>query len=229
MIDGLRVLGIIPARGGSKGVVDKNIRPVAGQPLLAWTIQAARGSLLLDRLILSSDDPRIIAVAAQHGCEAPFVRSEHLARDDTPGIAPVLDAIERVPGYDLVVLLQPTSPLRLSSDIDECIQRMASSGSPACVSVTEVEEHPFWMFWLTPTGTLQRIIEVPADKTARRQDLPSAYRVNGAVYVARTAWLLQSGTFLGPDTIANVMPASRSLDIDSLADFELAEAALRVR
>jgi N-acylneuraminate cytidylyltransferase len=227
MIDSARVLAIIPARGGSKGVPGKNIRLVAGRPLLAWTVEAARQATTIDRLILSSDDAEIIRVAAECGCEAPFVRAAELARDDTPGIAPVLDALERVGGYDVVVLLQPTSPLRTPADIDECVRLLVSSGAPACVSVTRCEEHPYWMYWVAPDRRLQRIVPDDVGGIARRQDLPTAYMINGAVYAASVQWLRSSATFLSPETIGYVMPPQRSLDIDTESDIQLAEAALR--
>mgnify|MGYP003462782716 FL=1 len=108
MIDGLRVLALIPARGGSKGLPGKNIRPVGGRPLLTWTIHAARTSRYVDRLVLSSDDPAIIAVAEHEGCEVPFRRDAALATDEASSADVVLDAIGRLPGHDVVVLLQPT-------------------------------------------------------------------------------------------------------------------------
>jgi N-acylneuraminate cytidylyltransferase len=221
-----RVLAVITARGGSKGVVDKNIRPVAGQPLLFWTIRAARAATKINRLILSSEDPRIIRIAAGLGCDAPFVRPAALARDDTPGVEPVLDAVERVSGYDVVVLLQPTSPLRTSADIDACIELLASTSAPACVSVTEVHEHPFWMYWRQADGRLDRVLPPDSANAQRRQDLPAVYRPNGAVYVARIPWLREMRTFLAAGTLGYVMPVERSLDIDSERDLAHAQAAL---
>ncbi|HXO66312.1 MAG TPA: acylneuraminate cytidylyltransferase family protein [Steroidobacteraceae bacterium] len=224
-----RVLGVITARGGSKGVPAKNIRTLAGEPLLFWTIQAARESRRIDRLILSSDDARIIRVARELGCEAPFVRPAELARDETPGVLPVLDALERVAGYDVVVLLQPTSPLRSASDIDACVGLVVSSDAPACVSVTAVQEHPLWMYWLQPGGQLQRVLPADPARETRRQDLPPVYRPNGAVYVARVPWLQETRAFLAGGTLGYVMPAERSLDIDTESDFVHAESALRQR
>lgn len=220
MIDQLKVLAIIPARGGSKGVPRKNVRDLAGKPLIAWTIDEARRSRYVDRAVLSSDDEEIIRVARQNGCDVPFVRPAALALDDTPGIAPVLDAIARLPGFDLVVLLQPTSPLRSADDIDACIERCAHSGAPACVSVT-LAQSPYWMFTLGSDARMRHVMEI--DKLPeRRQDLPPVYALNGAVYVARTTSLVATGTFVGEGTLAHVMPAERSLDIDSELDFECA-------
>ena len=121
MIEGKKVLAVIPARGGSNGVPRKNIIDVGGKPLIAWTIEEARKSKYIDRLILSSDDREIIEIAKRWGCEVPFEQPAEMARDGTPGIAPVLHAIEMLPDYDYVVLLQPTSPLRQVEDVDGCI------------------------------------------------------------------------------------------------------------
>jgi len=225
----VRVLAVITARGGSKGVPAKNIRPLAGRPLLFWTIQAARESTRIDRLILSSDDAQIIRIAAEFGCEAPFVRPAELARDDTPGVLPVLDALERVHGYDMVVLLQPTSPLRCAADIDACVDLLVSAQAPACVSVCAAQEHPFWMYWLEPGGQLEPVLPGDSARATRRQELPPVFRPNGAVYVARVPWLREKRSFLSAGTLGYLMPAERSLDIDTESDFVRAESALRGR
>ncbi len=216
MIDGQHVLAVIPARGGSKGLPGKNIRPAGGKPLLAWTIEAARNSKLVDRVILSSDDAAIIEVARQWGCDTPFVRESRLAGDATPTIDVILDALERCPGYDWVVLLQPTSPLRVADDIDRAISCCAGLGAPACVSVCETQESPYWMFTLE--GQSQLVPLLPAALPVRRQDLPVVYRLNGAVYVARADWLARQRQFVTRETVAYEMPAERSLDIDTESD-----------
>jgi N-acylneuraminate cytidylyltransferase len=220
MINGKSVLAIIPARGGSKGVPRKNIRLLAGKPLIAWTIEAAKKSAFIDRLILSSEDAEIIDVARSWGCEAPFVRPEDLASDDTPGIDPVLHALDALPGYDYVVLLQPTSPLRETADIDGCIGRCVDSDAPACVSVSAPAQHPYWTYRMDGAGHLSPLFDKVPD---RRQDLPDVYALNGAVYVARTMDLRHTRDFLMAGTVAFVMPDSQALDIDTLADLTLAE------
>lgn len=224
MINGKSVLAIIPARGGSKGVPRKNIRNLAGKPLIAWTIEAARKSAYIDRTVISSDDPEIIAVAKNWGCEAPFVRPADLARDDTPGIDPVLHALKELSGYDYVVLLQPTSPLRTEEDIDGCITRCEEKSAPACVSVTEPAHHPQWMFILSDADVLLPISE---QRGVRRQDLPAVYALNGAVYVARTAWLIETRNFLSEGSHGYVMPLSRSIDIDTEQDIAFATCLLQ--
>lgn len=218
MIQGKKVLGIIPARGGSKGIPGKNIRTVAGKPLIAWTIEAANRSKYLDRLILSSDDAEIIQVAKEWGVEVPFVRPTELARDDTPGIAPVLHAVKELPGYDYVVLLQPTSPLRMAEDIDQCIEICLQMQAPACVSVTIPEKNPYWMYSVGEDKRLRPLFD--ADTNARRQDLPSVHALNGAVYVVETGWLEQHKAFITEKTVASVMPRERSVDIDTEWDIQ---------
>jgi N-acylneuraminate cytidylyltransferase len=126
----------------------------------------------------------------------------------------------RLPGYDLVVLLQPTSPLRIAADIDGAIELLVSSGASACVSLREAEEHPYWMFRLGDGGRLVRFAEPAGGMPLRRQDLPPAWSLNGAVYVAGCDWFLKNRTFLSPATVGYPMPADRSLDIDTFEDIE---------
>jgi N-acylneuraminate cytidylyltransferase len=220
MIKGKTVLAIIPARGGSKGVPRKNIREVGGKPLIAWTIEEAKKSKYIDRLILSSDDEEIIKIAKSWDCDVPFVRPQELAQDDTPGIVPVLHALDMLPGYGMVVVLQITSPLRSVRDIDDCIESCATENVKSCVSVTEAEESPYWMYTLGQKGNLQSLI--PATTAfSRRQDIPPVYVLNGAVYTADCEWLRQEKTFLKEQTRGYVMPKERSLDIDTELDLEI--------
>src|SRR5688500_10349967 len=143
MIAGRSVLALIPARGGSKGLPGKNLLPVDGRPLLDWTVQAARRSRYIDRVVLSSDDPAIIAAGLAAGCDAPFVRPAELASDTAGTLEVVEHALDRLPGYDVLVLLQPTSPLRTAGDIDGACERMVASGAGSCVSVSLVEQSPY--------------------------------------------------------------------------------------
>jgi N-acylneuraminate cytidylyltransferase len=142
-----------------------------------------------------------------------------LASDTASTTDVVLHALDALPGYDVVVLLQPTSPLRTASDIDAACAKFATSGAPACVSVSRVEQNPYWMYRLGDDDALLPIIE--PSEAARRQDLPDVYMLNGAVYIAATAWLRQTRTFLTRDTVAHVMPVDRALDIDTAADLEV--------
>jgi CMP-N,N'-diacetyllegionaminic acid synthase len=226
MIGTETVLAIIPARGGSKGVPRKNVRDLAGKPLIAWTIGAAKRSRYLDRIVLSSEDEEIMRVARGLGCEVPFARPAELATDEAPGVAPVLDALARLPGHAWVVLLQPTSPLRSSQDIDACLDACVQRRAPACVSVSLAAESPYWMYTLDGATRLHPMLEAQS-LPERRQDLPPAFSLNGAVYVARTDWLLESRTFIGSETVAHVMPPERSVDIDSELDLKYAQLLIQ--
>jgi N-acylneuraminate cytidylyltransferase len=225
MVNDKKVLAVIPARGGSKGVPRKNIRPLAGKSLLAWSVEAARESRYIDRLIISSDDEEIIKVAREAGCEAPFVRPAELARDDTPGIEPVIHALQMLPGYDYVVLLQPTSPFRTADDIDRCVELCARNGAPSCVSVTPPDKSPFWMYTLDAETRMAPLLPPPAG-FSRRQDLPTVYALNGAVYVAETDWLFENRTFITADTLGCIMSKAHSIDIDTELDLAFCEFLL---
>ncbi len=224
MINGKTVLAIIPARGGSKGILGKNIKMLAGKPLIAWTIEEAKKSKYIDRLILSSEDKEIISVAKEWGCEAPFVRPKELAKDDTPGIEPVIHAINILPEkYEYVCLLQPTSPLRKVEDIDGCIEKCISMNAPSCVSVTEVDKHPYWMYEIDKNERLKPLFQNNID---RRQNLPKIYVLNGAVYFNEAMEILKSREFIRGNTIAYKMNKINSIDIDDMYDFLYAEYIL---
>lgn len=209
MIADHSVLGVIAARGGSKRVPRKNIRLVAGRPLIAWSIEQARASKYIDRLVLSTEDEEIAGVAREWGCETPFLRPASLASDDTPGADPVLHALGQLPGFDYVVLLQPTSPLRSVSDIDAAVEACVTAGAPSCVSVTSARKSRHGLYFLE-SNQLRPAVSSGDDR--------QLFSLNGAVYVARSQWLLQHETFISPQTIAYVMPPERSLDIDTEAD-----------
>ena len=219
MIGDLSVLALITARGGSKGLPGKNIRPVHGRPLIDFTIAAARGARCVDRVVLSTDDAAIAAVARDSGCEVPFLRPPQLAADDSTSIDVVLHALDALPAHDLVVLLQPTSPARTADDIDAACAQLHRLHAPACVSVVAAEQSPYWMYHVGPDAQLQPLLQT-AHGASRRQDLPPVFVLNGAVYVARTDWLRQHKRFVGPETVAYPMPPERSIDIDTLDDFE---------
>jgi len=217
VIDGRRVLAIVPARGGSKVVPRKNLRNICGKPLLALTIEAAQRSSLLDLVVVSSDDREILDIATASGVDTIW-RPAELATDESPTIAAVLHALKERSAYNMVVLLQPTSPMRTTEDIDAAIRLAVESGAPACVSVCEASESPYWMFTLAGGRTLSPLL--PGVTPTRRQDLPRVFRLNGAIFVADVRWLEQSEGFLSAQTVAYVMPVERSLDIDTEEDFE---------
>lgn len=219
MIDNKTVLAIIPARGGSKGLPRKNILEVNGKPLLAWTIETAKKSHLIDRLILSSEDDEIISTAHKWGCEVPFRRPPELAGDETSSVEVVLHAANNLDRqYDYIVLLQPTSPLRTAEDIDSCIEKCHHCRVPSCVTITESEKNPAWMFHLDQFQHLQSV-QPPHPLSSRRQDYQPVYVLNGAVYVVEWEWFKKNMKFIDTQSIGHIMPRDRSLDIDTLLDF----------
>lgn len=225
MIASLRVLAVIPARGGSKGIPGKNIRPVGGRPLLAWTVAAAKASAYVDRTILSSDDPEIIEVALRYGCDVPFQRPSELSSDTTTSVDVALHALELTPGYDVLVLLQPTSPLRVAADIDAALDLLIETGAPSCVSVVEAESHP-WLAFRQDAGRLQPFC-APPDASLRRQDLPPAYVLNGAVYAVKADALRTGERLFGAgETVPLVMPTERSYDVDTWDDLRIVDELL---
>ena len=227
MINDKSVLGLIMARGGSKGLPRKNLRQVGGKPMIAWTVEAGKHSQCIDRLILSSEDDEIIDTARQFECEIPFVRPKNLATDESSPLEVIRHTIESLPEkYDYLVLLQPTSPLRIASDIDRCVELCYQKKAPACVTITESEKTPYWMYELQEGHRMHPVMS-GTERVVRRQDLPKTYTLNGAVFVARFDWIINQNDFLGPDTIGCEMPRVRSIDIDSETDLIVANALLK--
>jgi CMP-N,N'-diacetyllegionaminic acid synthase len=224
MYKGKKILALIPARGGSKGIPHKNITQLGEKPLLAWTVEAAKASKYVDRLILSSDDEQIISVAKSIGCDVPFIRPSDLSQDDTPGMAPVFHALEQIKGYDYILQLQPTSPLRTEIDIDSAIELCLDGNAHSCVSVTEPDKSPYWMYTLNENLKMSPLLD---GQYIRRQELPAVYALNGAIYIAQVDWIFKNKSFLSRETLAYIMPKERSVDIDTMIDITIAEALLK--
>lgn len=226
MIQGKSILAVVPARGGSKGILRKNICDLGGKPLIAWTIESAKMSKYIDRLIVSSDDQEIMKVAETWGCEVPFVRPEELAQDHTPGIEPVLHAIRELPKYDYIMVLQVTSPLRTVADIDRCVENLFRSGKESCASVAEVKQNPYWMYFLGEKNQMEPILQA-SKNYYQRQKLPKVYILNGAIYIAKKEFVLKNKTFVTRETLGYNMPIERSLDIDNEDDLKYIEMIVR--
>jgi N-acylneuraminate cytidylyltransferase len=226
LIGGRRVLALVPARGGSKGIPDKNRVQLCGRPLIAWAIDAARAARTIDRVVVSTDDARLALLADSCGAEVPFLRPKALGRDDTPTMPVVLHALDALGWHEVVVLLQPTSPLRIAEDIDACVEAHAEHGRPV-VSVTVADPPPQHMVVRAGEGILPLLHGLPAG--GHRQDLPEVLALNGAVYVADAAFLRAHGTFVTPTTAVHAMPRERSVDIDDAFDLQIAEALLSRR
>ena len=225
------IVGLITARGGSKSIPHKNVKPLAGKPLIAWTIEVALQSCGLSRVIVSTDDNEIAQVAREWGAEVPFVRPSELAQDDSPHIAAVDHAIRWLAAHDnvhpdYVMTLQPTSPLRTARDIDAAIEIAETHTAIAVVSVCETGHHPYLSRRILPDGTLADFVSSDISYM-RRQALPPAYVLNGAIYLNCRESLLHNQTFLPQGTYAYIMPLEWSLDIDLPWDLYLADLILR--
>jgi CMP-N,N'-diacetyllegionaminic acid synthase len=232
----VRVLGIVTARGGSKGIPGKNLKPLAGKPLIAYTVEAAQVSGALDRLILSTDDDAIAEAGRALGCDVPFLRPAELARDDTPHLPVVQHAVrwmDEHAGYrpDAVMILQPTSPLRQPGDIRASIALLEQSGADSALSVSEVPAHVHPMRTLRIDEAGAAVLFVTGgpvrQRINRRQDLPAAWVMNGAIYICRIS-VLSGGepSLYGDRVVAYRMPASRGVSIDDAEDWAAAERAL---
>jgi len=232
MYKGENILGLISARGGSKGLPRKNIKSLLGKPLIAWTIEQAFASKYLDRVVVSTDDKEIAEISKKFRAEAPFIRPKELASDKAQGIEVVLHAIDwlkkndKRKQYDLIMLLQPTSPLRAKEDIDKAIKLLFLKKAKAIVSVCEVDHHPLWANTLPEDGCMKDFIrQVVLNRN--RQELPKFYRLNGAIYIAYCDYLQKQKSFFGKKTFAYIMSRERSIDIDSEVDFKLAEILMK--
>ena len=222
-----KVLGIIPARSGSKDLPRKNILPLAGKPLIVWTIEAANGSKYIDRCIVSTDGEKIAEVAEKYGGNVPFMRPVKLATDESTSESVILHAIDALPQkYDMIILLQPTSPLRTSENIDKALDLMLERGAPAIVSVVKTEHPPEWSFRLRNNLQMSELA-VKLERGKRRQDYPPTYQLNGAIYAAETHYYLQKRTFIMENTLAFIMPPESSVDINSRLDLRIAELIMK--
>ena len=217
----MTLLALIPARGGSKGIPRKNIRLFCGKPLLQWSIDAALASACVDQVVVSTDDSEIADLAKAGGAEVPFLRPAELATDRASGIAPVLHALEHLPRVSDVLLLQPTSPLRTSADIEAIVALRQQAGCESAVSLMPSAKHPAWMYGLSQEQRLEPLLEL--DEIHCRQQLPPAYVLNGALYLASRVFLLRQHSFIREDTVGYVMPPERSVDIDTPFDWQWAE------
>lgn len=230
----MRVLGVITARGGSKGVPKKNIRPLGGKPLLLWTAEAALKAHRLSRVIISTDDDEIADVAQRAGIEVPFRRPPELATDTAPTLPVLQHAVawleERGDVYDAICLLQPTNPLRTSDTIDRCIDMLEQASADSVVTVLPVpaEHNPHWVYFAKPDGQLYLATGESAP-IPRRQELPAAYHREGSVYVVRRDVLVQRGSLYGDRVMGYMVSAESSVNIDDVADWERAEKLIGQR
>jgi CMP-N-acetylneuraminic acid synthetase len=230
----MRVLGLVPARSGSKGVDRKNIKLLGGKPLLQYTAEAALAARTLTRIVLSTDAAEIAEVGQQCGLEVPFLRPPELARDETPMLPVVQHALNwlscRGDSFDAVCLLQPTNPFRSPEDIDGCVDLLAASDADSVVTIRHVpdEYNPYWVYLIGDEGSL-KLFSGATEPLSRRQVLPSAYYRDGSVYVTRTAVLVTGNSLYGDRMLGYPMTGDRAVNIDNVEDWIEAERLVLTR
>lgn len=225
MLEKKKILAVIVARKGSKRLKKKNVIDLHGKPLVDWTFTETIKSEYIDKIMISTDDDEVIKCGKKYSqIEIPFIRPKELSSDTATSIEVLLHAIKFYENknqiFDYVLLLQPTSPLREKKDIDNAIMRLENNKIKAIVSVCETEHPPLWSNTL-PNDLSMRNFVNPKIKNLRSQDLPKYYRINGAIYIAEVNYLKKNNGFIGGETFAYIMPAERSIDIDTKIDFEL--------
>ena len=225
----MRVLGLIPARAGSKGIPGKNTRPLAGKPLIAYTIEQALAAAGLAAVMVSTEDQDIASIAQHLGAEVPFLRSPELAADDTPTVPVILEVLreyeKRQHRFDAVCLLQPTTPFRPSGLIDRAIAEFADSGADSLISVRPVphEFNPHWVFEPDPTSGYLKLATGERSIIPRRQELPPAFHRDGAIYLVRTDLLIRSETLYGESIAFVVNDSPDFVNLDTMDDWHRAE------
>lgn len=226
----MHVLGIIPARGGSRGIPGKNIRMLGGKPLLQYTAEAAQAAKLLGRVILSTDDPKIAAMGRELGLDVPFMRPAELAQDKSPTLPVVQHGLGQLElegeQYDAVCLLQPTHPFRRPEHIDGCIELLERTGADSVMTVLPVplQYNPHWVYFANEDGELE-LSTGDSAPIPRRQELPPAYHREGSVYVTLRD-VIMTGSLYGRRVAGFLMDSSESVNIDTEADWERAAQML---
>lgn len=225
-------VGVIPARGGSKGVPRKNIRLLAGKPLIAYAIQTALASKFIDRVIVSTDDAEIAHIAQQYGAEVPFMRPPELARDDSPEwltwqhAIRTLEAVEGNASMKVFVCVSPTAPLRAVEDVDACIQTLLDSDADLVITVKPAERSPYFNMVVLNEGGYARLVIPPKERIYRRQDAPPVYDMTTVAYAARPEYVLNASYLFEGKVTAIVVPVERALDIDTELDLKFGEFLL---
>ncbi|MEO1516127.1 MAG: acylneuraminate cytidylyltransferase family protein [Bacteroidota bacterium] len=225
----MHILGLIPARGGSKGVPRKNSKPLNGKPLLCYSIEAGLACSAIDRVLVSTDDEEMARISREAGAEVPFLRPAELANDQSPTIDTVVHALRFFEGqgvvFDAVCLLQPTVPFRSAEDLAEAIRKFEASSADSLISVREVPHiyNPHWVYEQDRESGLLRPAIEGKKRVTRRQDLPPAYHRDGSVYLSRTSVILEQHSLYGASTVHHVMSQSPDVNIDTMDDWRAAE------
>ena len=230
MFKNKKILAIIPAREGSKGLPEKNIKILAGKPLIAWTIEQAKKSKYIDRLIVSTDDKKIAKIALGFGAEVPWLRPKKLAHDKSKIIDVIFHSLNSLKKEkyipNIIILLQPTSPLRIDKDIDSALEIFFRKKAESLISISEFRHSPFCSFKINRRKYLEPVFTWDYFKK-RRQDLTKVYLPNGAIYISTPKTLLKHKGFYFNKITPYIMPTERSVDIDDGVDFYLAESIIK--
>ncbi|MCD4498926.1 cytidylyltransferase domain-containing protein [Chromobacterium vaccinii] len=233
MIDDKSVLAIVPARGGSKGLPGKNKRLLCGKPLVAWPIEAALGAACVDKVLCTTDDPEIRDIALENGAQAPFLRPAYLASDSASSIGAILHAVDHLADqgehYDYVVVLEPTSPLTTSADVDAALKTLYSRRADAdsIVGISRVEStHPEYDVRLGIDGRISPYMAPDFKSLKRRQEIETLHFLEGSLYITSTQALRAEGGFYHARTLGYVVPRWKSIEIDELVDFLFVETLL---
>jgi CMP-N,N'-diacetyllegionaminic acid synthase len=228
----MKVLGVIPARGGSKGLPGKNIRPLNGKPLIAWTIDEAKASKMISKVIVSTDDKEIARVAEGYGAEVPFYRPAELASDTATSMDVIIHALDffaaKGEHFDVVMMLEPTSPLRERADIDKALQMLASTeGAESVVGICKSEaSHPDFLVTLTGEGFLRSKADFIVK---RRQELEDVYFYEGTLYASYVDVLRKKRNFYHNNTLGYIVPRWKSFEVDDMLDMVIIEAVMKAR
>ena len=215
----MKILGVIVARGGSKGIPRKNIKLFNFKPLIYWSIVAAQESNHIDRVIVSTEDQEIADVARKYSAEVPFLRPKKFAMDNSPGIDPVIHLLENIDNVESLLLLQPTSPLRETKHINEIFELKERFNAESVVSVSLAKKNI--IFAMDENNLLSSISK--EFKLLPRQEFSNLYNLNGALYLSSTESILRNRSFFSPTTLGYIMPEEYSVDIDTPLDWEIAE------
>lgn len=223
-----KILALIPARGGSKGIKNKNIKDLCGLPLIGYSIKAAKQSKYIDDIVVSTDSKEIADIAIRLGARVPFLRPANLALDDSKTIYAVMHAIEVLKSeksyYDLLILLQPTQPLRTHKDIDDAVELFFLKGCRPLVSICKTNDHPIFIREIDNNSILSKFVN--SNSTMRRQDLKNYFVINGAIYINMIKDIALETSF-NDNEVGFVMQKNHSVDIDDMIDFYLAEALIK--
>lgn len=229
------IVGFIFARGGSKGVPKKNIKNFAGKPLIAYSIETAQKSNMIDRLVVSTDSEEIANIAIEYGAEVPFIRPKKLAGDDAPEIMAWKHAIDMLNNDknasrpDIFVSIPTTSPLRIVDDIDTCIHALLESDADLVITVKASDRNPYFNMVVIDEQKFAELVIKPEKNVVRRQEAPTVYDMTTVCYAAKPDYILKTDKLLEGKIKAVIIPPERAIDIDTKLDFEIAEFLMMKR